>query len=82
MALPVGHPRSVKGRKMGKREDNKTADRIAEAVVAELDYDMWKELYVKGCMEDPAEAKATRLRLREKVLEAMEPPDLDGGPNG
>lgn len=52
---------------MAKKKD--ACEALAEAIVSEIDYDLWKSLYHKDCIEDPDEAKATRKRLRDIVQE-------------
>jgi len=40
---------------------------MLEDILSEVDYDLYKGLFVKECIEDPVEAKETRKRLVEIV---------------
>lgn len=44
------------------------AEKIVSVIVEELDYDLWKSLFEKECIEDPGEAKETRDWLVSKLL--------------
>lgn len=41
--------------------------KMLEEIVQEVDYDIYKSLFVKACMESPEDAKAARERLVEIV---------------
>lgn len=40
---------------------------MLEDIVSEVDYDIYKSIFVKECIEDPAEARDARKRLVEIV---------------
>lgn len=40
---------------------------MLKEIVQEVDYDIYKHIFVKGCSESPEDSKATRERLIEIV---------------